>query len=395
MITLLSVTTKTEFNIRIRSSDSEGLPVEKSFTLRFGTIINNSPTGITLDKNTITENEPISTVIGTLSATDPDEGDTHTFTLTDPAQHPDNAAFTIEGNQLKSAASFDFETKASYTLNLEVSDAGGLTFAKVVTIEVTDANEAPTDLTLDNHTITENEPAGTLVGKFSSTDSDSHSSVYNPDMEALTWEEMAPVSVARRAYDGVEVLNGKIYFVGGLASEEKKKIVESYDPSTNEWETLTPLLTERHAHSAAILNEKLYAIGGSNLSSVEIFDPHTGQWATGPALPSQVHAAKAITINGKIYLIGGADYNQGNLNQLLELDPATNQWTQKTSMPTARQGHTVVLLTTRFGQSEDGRAPNCAQWKSMTSHLIRGPQDLPSLKNAVGRLHGWLMGRFT
>ena len=31
----------------------------------------------------------------------------------------------------------------------------------------------------------------------------------------LVWEEKAPVSVARYAYDGVEVLDGKIYFVGG------------------------------------------------------------------------------------------------------------------------------------------------------------------------------------
>ena len=30
----------------------------------------------------------------------------------------------------------------------------------------------------------------------------------------LVWEEKAPVSVARHACDGVEVLDGKIYFVG-------------------------------------------------------------------------------------------------------------------------------------------------------------------------------------
>ena len=34
-------------------------------------------------------------------------------------------------------------------------------------------------------------------------------------LRQLVWEEKAPVSVARHAYDGVEVLDGKIYFVGG------------------------------------------------------------------------------------------------------------------------------------------------------------------------------------
>ena len=84
---------------------------------------------------------PADTTVGTLTAIDPDDGDTHSFRLTDPAQHPDNVYFTIDGDQLKASASFDFETKASYTLNLQVTDAGGLTFAQEVTINVTDVVE--------------------------------------------------------------------------------------------------------------------------------------------------------------------------------------------------------------------------------------------------------------
>ena len=33
--------------------------------------------------------------------------------------------------------------------------------------------------------------------------------------KTLVWEEKAPVSVARNAGDGVEELDGKLYFVGG------------------------------------------------------------------------------------------------------------------------------------------------------------------------------------
>ena len=39
----------------------------------------------------------------------------------------------------------------------------------------------------------------------------------------LVWEEKAPVSVARYAYDGVEVLDGKIYFIGGKDGSSAKK----------------------------------------------------------------------------------------------------------------------------------------------------------------------------
>ena len=37
---------------------------------------------------------------------------------------------------------------------------------------------------------------------------------------SLVWEEKAPVSVGRYAYDGVECINGKIYFAGGTMDPE-------------------------------------------------------------------------------------------------------------------------------------------------------------------------------
>jgi hypothetical protein len=47
----------------------------------------------------------------------------------------------------------------------------------------------------------------------------------------LVWEEKAPVSVARYAYGGVEVLGGKIYFVGWKQMAPAKNIAERYDPA--------------------------------------------------------------------------------------------------------------------------------------------------------------------
>ena len=53
----------------------------------------------------------------------------------------------------------------------------------------------------------------------------------------LVWEEKAPVSVARGAYDGVEVLDGKIYFVGGSLGGQLKYIAERYDPEDETWQS--------------------------------------------------------------------------------------------------------------------------------------------------------------
>ena len=75
----------------------------------------------------------------------------------------------------------------------------------------------------------------------------------------LVWEEKAPVSVARYAYDGVEVLDGKIYFVGG-SDGSAKNIAERYDPVNNTWETLPFMAQARVGVASAVLDGKLYAI---------------------------------------------------------------------------------------------------------------------------------------
>ena len=72
----------------------------------------------------------------------------------------------------------------------------------------------------------------------------------------LVWEEKAPVSVARFAYDGVEVLDGKIYFIGGK-DDSAKNIAERYDPVTNTWETLNSMSVARAGLASAVFNGKL------------------------------------------------------------------------------------------------------------------------------------------
>ena len=163
----------------------------------------------------------------------------------------------------------------------------------------------------------------------------------------LVWEEQAPVSVARYAFDGVEVLGGKIYFVGGKDGSSAKNIAERYDPVTNTWETLANMSAARHGVACAVLNGKLYAIGGAG-SSVEVFDPSTDSWSASVALPSEVRMGTALTVNGKIYLIGGNNASGQITNQVLCFDPSTSQWSTKANMPTGRKGIRLVWFENRI-----------------------------------------------
>ena len=149
------------------------------------------------------------------------------------------------------------------------------------------------------------------------------------------------VSVARYAYDGVEVLDGKIYFAGGY-NNSAQNLLEEYDPSTDSWQTLAPMSQARSALAAAVLHGKYYAIGGST-GGVEIYDPSTDQWSTGTAPPMAVDHGTAITINGKILLVGGRSSGQF-IDKVFEYDPITDLWSEKSSMSIARSGVSLLIL---------------------------------------------------
>jgi VCBS repeat-containing protein len=104
--------------------------------------VNDAPTDISLSVQTVAENAPVDTVVGTLSSTDPDAGDTFTYTLVSGAGDSDNASFNISGDSLRTSEVFDYETKSSYSVRVRTTDQGGLFFEKQFVITITDVVEA-------------------------------------------------------------------------------------------------------------------------------------------------------------------------------------------------------------------------------------------------------------
>jgi gliding motility-associated-like protein len=163
--------TKSSYKIRLQTSDAGGLSFQKEFTLTIVNV-NETPTAIILNNATINENNAIDASIGTLASTDPDAGDSFTYSLVSGAGSTDNSKFTLSGNTLKAAEAFDFETKSSYTIRIQTTDAAGLSFQKEFTLTIVNVNEAPTAITLKPATIDENNAIGATIGTLASTDSD-------------------------------------------------------------------------------------------------------------------------------------------------------------------------------------------------------------------------------
>ena len=165
--------TKKLYSIRARVEDQFGAGLEKVFQIQV-TNVNENPTLVAVTPNTINERLPVNSLVGDLSTTDPDAGDSFSYSLVNGTGSQDNSFFTVVGNKLRSTSIFDFDVRSTYSVRVRSVDAGGLSVETPLTVQVLNVNDPPTDISLSNATIAENQPVGvpTLVGLFSTTDAD-------------------------------------------------------------------------------------------------------------------------------------------------------------------------------------------------------------------------------
>jgi hypothetical protein len=133
--------TQTSYSVRIRSADQDGLAVEQRFTIQIQNV-NEAPVDLVLSNNALNENNALNAIIGTLSTTDPDAGNTFTYTVSGT----DAPFFNINGLELRASTVFDFEARNTYELTIRTTDQGGLSFDKTFSIVIYDVNEPTTGL---------------------------------------------------------------------------------------------------------------------------------------------------------------------------------------------------------------------------------------------------------
>jgi N-acetylneuraminic acid mutarotase len=147
------------------------------------------------------------------------------------------------------------------------------------------------------------------------------------------WTTMAQMPTARKGL-GVAVVNGKIYAIGGGTWSNYFGTNEMYNPATNTWTTKTPMPTPRSHFGIAVIDNKIYCIGGGTGVN-EVYDPETDTWETKTSMPTSRFALEANVVNGKIYMIGGYTGAPSPFLDVNEVyDPATDSWTTKTPLPT-------------------------------------------------------------
>jgi N-acetylneuraminic acid mutarotase len=143
------------------------------------------------------------------------------------------------------------------------------------------------------------------------------------------------------------VVDGKIYAIGGgrSYSSQSLRTVEEYDPATDTWTRKADMPTARANPSTSAVNGKIYAMGGGELSggasatrafsTVEEYDPATDTWTTKSEMPTARFGHSANVVDGRIYVIGGGPSCPwcGAILTLEVYEPATDTWTRKADIP--------------------------------------------------------------
>ena len=162
------------------------------------------------------------------------------------------------------------------------------------------------------------------------------------------WTTLASLSESHGSYQ-TEVIDGKIYAIGGHSGSSLTDSIEVYDPISNEWKSLASMITARMEFQTEVIDGKIYAIGGSNLSvsrldTTEVYDPTTNKWTQLASMPTARSLFQTEVIDGKIYAIGGYKGDNINSNTTEVYDPTTNKWIVLAPMHTVRSDFQTEVI---------------------------------------------------
>lgn len=150
------------------------------------------------------------------------------------------------------------------------------------------------------------------------------------------------------------VIKGKLYVVSGCFMawepwgyyEDCNPLFFRYNPVTDRWVTLPrPFAEPTYAPSVGgVIGGKFYVMGQSpheRIARFAVYDPATNQWTAKTPLGLSRPGAASAVLDGKLYVMGGSRFNAKTdawetLDITIVYDPATDAWTRRASMPGPR-----------------------------------------------------------
>jgi hypothetical protein len=194
---------------------------------------------------------------------------------------------------------------------------------------------------------------------------------------AAAWTPIAPLPAPRLAH-AAAVVDGKVYIVGGLGGDRAlARTVDVYDPVRDTWGSAPDLPTGRDHLTAVEAGGRVLVLGGdrqshaTDLDVVEALDPARGRWETLSPMPVVRGAFSAAVWRGLVVATGGENDTEV-FASTFGYDPAADRWLPLPSLATPRHGFGAASWGDRFYVLLGGPRPGLAVTPAVES---LGPSD--------------------
>lgn len=231
------------------------------------------------------------------------------------------------------------------------------------------------------------------------------------------WVSLAPLPEPSAGLAGATV-NGKLYLFGGLAGNRPKNSSFEFDATTGQWSKKKPMPAGLHRCAVVAYGDRIYLFGGFKypdsgaaawqpVDAAWKYDPSSDEWSPLAAMPSKRGAASAAVVDGKIYVIGGAGIvpdtvdtaiqakrRHAVLGNVEEYDPKTDTWRARSALPTPRNhaavgaiGGKIYVIGGRIASAfgEDGSDTDVVEAYDPARDLWSRPLErMPNPRSAAG-----------
>ncbi len=206
--------------------------------------------------------------------------------------------------------------------------------------------------------------------------------VWKYDLPTDTWAAGPPLP-ERRAGGGLAVVGRRLHYFGGYKADRDTNAGDHWSLSLDggkEWDKEADLPDPRGHVSAAVLDGKLYALGGDHghdktqvdVASCHRFDPATKKWSEIAGLPDGRSHFESSTIihKGRILVVGGrcnsSQPPRNVVGDLLEYDPKADAWCVVGDLPEKVLAPSAALVGGRLvvtgGGLNNPRPLTAATW---------------------------------
>jgi N-acetylneuraminic acid mutarotase len=198
---------------------------------------------------------------------------------------------------------------------------------------------------------------GAMTGTFPSETPVPNVYIYDPASDEWTKGDEIP-QTRRRGSTGNVLYEGKIYISCGIRNGhigDHKNWLDSYDPSTGEWEVLADAPRSRDHFQAVRANGNIYVVAGRNsnapdntfgntISEVDVYDIESNTWSTLPkGLPTARAGNAAILYDNQVLIIGGESGIQEKAHSEVEaLNLTSTTWESLPPLLEGRHGTGVL-----------------------------------------------------